>query len=309
MDSAKIKVVIVGDARVGKTTFVNRHRTGDFKEKYVATMGVEVSHLTFMTTNGQAILDIWDCSGNDKIGSCEYHTGFQAAIIMFDVTSKISYANVSIWYDKLVSKLPNIPIVLCGNKCDVKERTVRPKDISFHRQKGLQYYDISAKSNYNFEKPFIYILRKICGSDISIEIPVVSPIHDNYSDLAATCPFHVGADEEIDAYCTMIKAALQNIVFLTEEDFKDVGIVRRVVREGALRFNAVVHICAEYSDWADRKLVPSHLIGKRFRVIQDLVDEVRNLAELIDDQHVSFNAIVNFQCAALSLLSYPVIIA
>jgi hypothetical protein len=55
----------------------------------------------------------------------------------------------------LVRVCENIPIVLCGNKVDVKERKVKAKTITFHRKKNLQYYDISAKSNYNFEKPFL----------------------------------------------------------------------------------------------------------------------------------------------------------
>lgn len=58
----------------------------------------------------------------------------------------------------------NIPIVLCGNKVDVKERKVKAKAITFHRKKNLQYYDISAKSNYNFEKPFLWLARKLVGN-------------------------------------------------------------------------------------------------------------------------------------------------
>lgn len=58
----------------------------------------------------------------------------------------------------------NVPIVLCGNKVDVKERKVKAKTITFHRKKNLQYYDISAKSNYNFEKPFIWLARKLVGN-------------------------------------------------------------------------------------------------------------------------------------------------
>lgn len=57
----------------------------------------------------------------------------------------------------------NIPIVLCGNKVDVKNRQVKAKQVTFHRKKNLQYYEISAKSNYNFEKPFLYLARKIAG--------------------------------------------------------------------------------------------------------------------------------------------------
>jgi GTPase SAR1 family protein len=58
----------------------------------------------------------------------------------------------------------NIPIGLCGNKVDVKERKVKAKTITFHRKKNLQYYDISAKSNYNFEKPFLWLARKLVGN-------------------------------------------------------------------------------------------------------------------------------------------------
>lgn len=57
-----------------------------------------------------------------------------------------------------------IPIVLCGNKVDVKNRQVKPKQVTFHRKKNLQYHEISAKSNYNFEKPFLYLARKLTGN-------------------------------------------------------------------------------------------------------------------------------------------------
>lgn len=64
----------------------------------------------------------------------------------------------------LVRVCENIPIVLVGNKVDVKERKVKAKSITFHRKKNLQYYDISAKSNYNFEKPFLWLARKLVGN-------------------------------------------------------------------------------------------------------------------------------------------------
>ena len=71
----------------------------------------------------------------------------------------------------------NIPIVLVGNKVDVKERKVKAKQITFHRKKNLQYYDISAKSNYNFEKPFLWLARKLCGDNNLhfVEAPALAP--------------------------------------------------------------------------------------------------------------------------------------
>lgn len=96
---------------------------------------------------------------------------------MFDVTSRVTYKNVPNWHRDLVRVCDNIPIVLCGNKVDVKDRKVKAKSIVFHRKKNLQYYDISAKSNYNFEKPFLYLARKLTG-DASLEfvaMPALAP--------------------------------------------------------------------------------------------------------------------------------------
>jgi GTP-binding nuclear protein Ran len=96
---------------------------------------------------------------------------------MFDVTSRITYRNVPNWHRDLTRVCENIPIVLCGNKVEVKDRKVKAKQITFHRKKNLQYYEISAKVNYNFEKPFLWIARKLAGEqDIQfVEAPALAP--------------------------------------------------------------------------------------------------------------------------------------
>ena len=62
----------------------------------------------------------------------------QCAIIMFDVTSRVTYKNVPNWHRDLVRVCENIPIVLTGNKVDIKDRKVKAKSIVFHRKKNLQ---------------------------------------------------------------------------------------------------------------------------------------------------------------------------
>ena len=57
----------------------------------------------------------------------------------------------------------NIPTVLVGNKVDQKDRIVKARQITFHRKRNLQYFDISAKSNFQYEKPFLWILRTLVG--------------------------------------------------------------------------------------------------------------------------------------------------
>lgn len=160
------KLVLVGDGGTGKTTFVKRHKTGEFEKKYIATLGVEVHSLGFSTNYGAIQFDVWDTAGQEKFGGLRdgYYINGQCGIIMFDVTSRITYKNVPNWHRDLVRVCENIPIVLTGNKVDVKERKVKAKTITFHRKKNLQYYDISAKSNYNFEKPFLWLARKLTGN-------------------------------------------------------------------------------------------------------------------------------------------------
>jgi len=173
------KLVLVGDGGTGKTTFVKRHLTGEFEKKYVATLGVEVHPLDFWTNRGHIRFNVWDTAGQEKFGGLRdgYYIQGQCAIILFDVTSRVTYKNVPNWHRDLVRVCENIPIVLCGNKVDVKDRKVKAKSIVFHRKKNLQYYDISAKSNYNFEKPFLWIARKLTGDPTLefTEMPALQP--------------------------------------------------------------------------------------------------------------------------------------
>ena len=159
------KLVLVGDGGTGKTTFVKRHLTGEFEKRYHATQGVEVYPLGFTTNYGEIKFEVWDTAGQEKFGGLRdgYYINGQCGIIMFDVTSRITYKNVPNWHRDLIRVCEDIPVVLCGNKVDVKERKVKAKSITFHRKKNLQYYDISAKSNYNFEKPFLWLARKLAG--------------------------------------------------------------------------------------------------------------------------------------------------
>ncbi|KAF2074756.1 hypothetical protein CYY_003944 [Polysphondylium violaceum] len=161
-----VKLVLVGDGGVGKTTFVQRHISGEFETRYIPTLGVSVKTIAFYTNYGKFIFNIWDTAGQEKFGGLRdgYYIQGQCAIIMFDVTSRLSYKNCPNWYSDLTRVCgTEIPIVLTGNKVDVKDRKVKPSQINFHRRFNLSYYDISAKSNYNFEKPFIWLASKLCG--------------------------------------------------------------------------------------------------------------------------------------------------
>mmetsp|Transcript_13415 Transcript_13415/g.34150 ORF Transcript_13415/g.34150 Transcript_13415/m.34150 type:complete len:215 (+) Transcript_13415:57-701(+) len=161
----EFKLILVGDGGVGKTTFVKRHLTGEFEKKYVATLGVEVHPLDFHTNHGKIKFNVWDTAGQERYGGLRdgYYIQGECAIIMFDVSSRITYKHVPNWHRDLVRVCDVIPIVLVGNKVDIKDRKVKAKQVTFHRKKNLPYYDISAKSNYHFDKPFLWLARKLVG--------------------------------------------------------------------------------------------------------------------------------------------------
>jgi GTP-binding nuclear protein Ran len=175
----EFKLVLVGDGGVGKTTFVKRHLTGEFEKRYIATLGVEVHPMPFYTNHGQINFNVWDTAGQEKLGGLRdgYYIGGNCGIIMFDVCSRITYSNVPKWYKDLTRVCEAIPIVLVGNKVDVRDRKVKAKQITFHRKKNLQYYDISAKSNYQFEKPFVWLLRRMVNDAnlTLVETPLLAP--------------------------------------------------------------------------------------------------------------------------------------
>ena len=99
----EFKLILVGDGGVGKTTFVKRHLTGEFEKKYVATLGVEVHPLLFHTNRGPIKFNVWDTAGQERFGGLRdgYYIQGQCAIIMFDVTSRITYKNVPNWHREI----------------------------------------------------------------------------------------------------------------------------------------------------------------------------------------------------------------
>lgn len=175
----ELKMILVGDGGVGKTTFVKRHLTGEFERKYIATQGVEVHPMEFNTTKGRIRFNVWDTAGQEKLSGLRdgYYIDAHCGIIMFDVCSRVTYKSVPKWYKDITRICEGIPIVLVGNKVDEKNRKVKAKQILFARKHGLQYFDISAKSNYQFEKPFVWLLKKLTGDPnlALVEQPILAP--------------------------------------------------------------------------------------------------------------------------------------
>merc|ERR1712204_72574 len=105
---------------------------GEFEKKYVATLGVEVHPLTFYTSLAAIIYNCWDTAGQEKFGGLRdgYYVGGDCAIVMFDVTSRITYRNVPKWFQDLHRALGSTPTVLVGIKVDCPNRALAATQIT-----------------------------------------------------------------------------------------------------------------------------------------------------------------------------------
>ena len=175
------KLILIGEGDVGKSTFVRRFQT---KEPRIRWMSLPYTfhEMSFPTNRGVIHFQCLDTEGQEKFGSLRdgYYMRADAAIIMFDVTNRSSYKRIPVWYQDIVRVCGKIPTVLLGNKVDdVRNRTVKPRQITIHRKLDLQYYDVSAKSNYNFEKPFLWLAQKLWNEEgfvqLAEELPLVPP--------------------------------------------------------------------------------------------------------------------------------------
>lgn len=164
-DMLTFKCVIIGNNGTGKTTYLKRHLSGEFETEYNRTVATEVYPLVFYTTRGPVRFNVWDTE--DQNTFCYYRgtsfIGSHCAIIMFDVTSKATYKSVSNWHKDILSVCGNIALVLCGNKGDMKDESNKGRTIVPRKMRGLKYFEISTKTHYNFEKPFLWFARKLIG--------------------------------------------------------------------------------------------------------------------------------------------------
>jgi GTP-binding nuclear protein Ran len=182
-DPKCFKVILVGEGGVGKSTYIKRLLTGEFEKKYVPTLGVAVHPLTFYTTRGVITLNIWDTAGQEKFSGLRdgYYIAADACIGMFDLTSKVTLEHLTLkQFPGILREVKKvrgeIPTVLCGNKCDIKEVKVSPETRAKIAEK-YRYFDISAKSNYQYEEPFLCLMRMLVRDD-TLEIipgPAVAP--------------------------------------------------------------------------------------------------------------------------------------
>ena len=167
----KVKILLLGASDSGKQSFCTKYSNG-FSKTFEQSLGVDIFVREETYPDGEDITySCWLCAPQRRF---EYYwpkffRGATGVFIMFDVTNRESFNNVFFWYETVRKILGSIPMMLLGNKVDVKNKRV----VEFKEAKVLAeklgfaaYLDISVKENINVSESF-ELLNGIIYSFIS----------------------------------------------------------------------------------------------------------------------------------------------
>ncbi len=144
-----LKVCVVGEGAVGKTSLIIRYTEGHFRESYLMTVGTSfaVKELDFGDTLVR--LQLWDLAGQPHFSSVRpvFYRGAAGAILVFDVTRRETFDRIPTWYEEVSQVTGALTSVLLANKVDlIDQRQVSTEEgMAYAQQQGWTYFETSAK--------------------------------------------------------------------------------------------------------------------------------------------------------------------
>jgi len=146
-----LKIILLGDSSVGKSTFLLKYTTGIFNPNFNSTIGVafHVKEIQF-NNNFNVKLQIWDTAGQERFRAIvqSYYRGVNIIFLFFDLNNKYSFYNIDNWLEDIHSKINinNNQILLIGTKSDLKTNTRINRDEIYEKVAlyGMEYVEISS---------------------------------------------------------------------------------------------------------------------------------------------------------------------
>jgi len=164
-----LKVIILGDSGVGKTSLMNQYVNKKFSNQYRATIGADFLTKEVMVDDRLVTLQIWDTAGQERFQSLgvAFYRGADCCVLVFDVNVAKTFDNLDSWRDEfLIQAAPRdpdrFPFVVIGNKIDMENtRVVSTKRLQQWCQgKGdIPFFETSAKEAINVEQAFQTIAK------------------------------------------------------------------------------------------------------------------------------------------------------
>ncbi len=181
------RLVLIGDSNVGKSSLLTRYVANEFDPVCRNTIGIDFREKTVnipLVVTGdekqsfekEMKLQLWDTAGQERYKSLVniYYRGAHGVILMYDVTSRESFVNVTKWIKELKEQIDvsKACFLLVGNKIDLKNRQISTKEgFALANQEKYQFFETSVATSYeNIEGEFL----KFCESLIQKRTPQIN---------------------------------------------------------------------------------------------------------------------------------------
>ena len=162
-----LKILILGDSSVGKTSLLLQYADGYFPTVYVATIGVEYKIKPININGTNLNLQIWDTAGQERFRSItqNFMKGADGIIYVYDITNKQSFDNLRAWIRESEETTEGFKKIIVGNKNDLEaERIVQKESLKkFCDDRHLTGLEASAKSGTNVKEIFENLTKMIVG--------------------------------------------------------------------------------------------------------------------------------------------------
>ncbi|OMJ91926.1 hypothetical protein SteCoe_5488 [Stentor coeruleus] len=179
----RVKLLILGDSGVGKSSILIRYTEEKFNHSHIATIGLDFKTKTIEIDGKQLEMQIWDTAGTEKfrVITRTYYQKCSGIIIAYDCTDQKSYNNVTKWMDQIRNNVEDdTPKVIIACKIDRPDRKISKSDgENLAETMKVQYFETSAKAGIGIDETFIYLARqcfdrgigKCTGVPLEIQLP------------------------------------------------------------------------------------------------------------------------------------------
>lgn len=156
------KVVLGGDANVGKTSLIQRYCTGFFDPTRAMTIGVDFHVYDIQLDDVPVRLVVWDMGGQERFAFARhgFYRGAQAIGLVFDVSNRVSFYNLMRWWREAREYLGDTPAVLLANKTDLPRQISSEETKSIAQSWGMPFYESSCSNGDGVPEFFEALARR-----------------------------------------------------------------------------------------------------------------------------------------------------